>query len=49
MLAVANAFLITAKHADFSAEEPHHPSRAGYQLSGLDEVPTAKTSSVNAE
>ena len=27
LLAVANAFLITAKHVDFSAEEPHHPSR----------------------
>ena len=27
MLAVGNVFLITAKHVDFSAEEPHHPSR----------------------
>ena len=43
LLAVANAFLITAKHVDFSAEEPRHP------LAGLDEVPTAKQSSANAE
>ena len=51
LLAVANAFLITAKHVDFSAEEPHHPSRDsdGYPLAGLDEVPTAKQSSVNSE
>ena len=27
LLAVANAFLITAKHVDFSQEEPRHPSR----------------------
>ena len=40
LLAVANAFLITAKHVDFSAEEePRH----------LDEVPTAKQSSVTGE
>ena len=51
MLAVANAFLITAKHVDFSSEEPHHPSRHadGYPLAGVDEVPTAKQSSVNSE
>ena len=51
MLAVGNAFLITAKHVDFSAEEPHHPSRDadGYQFAGVDEVPTAKKSSVNDE
>ena len=44
LLAVANAFLITAKHVDFSAEEPCHPSRDAdaYPLAGLDEVPTAK-------
>ena len=52
-LAVANAFLITAKHVDFSAEEPleTHPSRDsdGYPLAGLDEVPNAKQSSVNSE
>ena len=48
LLALANAFLITAKHVDFStdyrAEEPRHPSRdsEGYPLAGLDEVPTAK-------
>ena len=45
LLAVANAFLITAKHVDFSTE--HHPSRD--PLAGLDEVPTAKQSSANAE
>ena len=46
--AVANAFLITAKHVDFSQEEPRHPSRDsdGYPLAGLYEVPTAKQSSV---
>ena len=46
LLTVANAFLITAKHVDFSAEEPHHPSRDsdGYPLAGVDEVPTAKQS-----
>ena len=51
LLAVANAFLITAKHVDFSAEEPRHPSRDsdGYPLAGLDEVPTAEQSLVNAE
>ena len=49
LLALANAFLITAKHVDFSAE--HHPSRDsdGYPLAGLDEVPTAKQFSVNGE
>ena len=51
LLAVANALLITAEHVDFSDEEPRHPSRDsdGYPLSGLDEVPTAKQSSVNGE
>ena len=53
LLAVANAFLITAKHVDFSAEEPlsTHPSRDsdGYPLAGKDEVPNAKQSSVNSE
>ena len=51
LLALANAFLITAKHVDFSAEEPRHPSpdADGYPLAGLDEVPTAKQSSANAE
>ena len=49
-LAVANSFLITAKHVDFSAEETH-PSRDsdGYPLAGQDEVPNAKQSSVNGE
>ena len=48
LLAVANAFLITAKHVDFSAEshaERHH----GYPLAGLDEEPTLQQSLVNAE
>ena len=50
LLAVANAFLITAKHVDFSAEETH-PSRDsdGYPLAGQDEVPNAKQSSVISE
>ena len=43
LLAVANAFLITAKHVDFS--EPHHDA----PLAGVDEVTTPKQSSVNAE
>ena len=44
MLVVANAFLITAKHVDFRAEEPRHPSRDadGYLLAGVDEVPNAE-------
>ena len=51
LLAVVNAFLITAKHVDFNAEEPHHPSRDadGYPLAGVDEVPTAEQSPVTAE
>ena len=57
LLAVANAFLITVKHVDFtkhvdfSAEEPRHPSRDsdGYPLAGQDEVPNAKQSSVISE
>ena len=51
LLAVANAFLIAAKHVDFSAEESRHPSRDsdGYPLVGVDEVATAKQSSANAE
>ena len=40
LLAVAKAFLITAKHVDFSAEEPAD----GYPLAGVDEVPAAKQS-----
>ena len=50
LLAVANAFLITTKHVDFSAEETH-PSRDsdGYPLAGQDEVPNAKQSSVISE
>ena len=53
LLAVANAFLITAKHVDFSAEEPpaKHPSRDsdGYPLAGLDEVPALEQYSLNVE
>ena len=50
LLAVANAFLITEKRVDFSAnEETHkHPSRDkdGYPLAGVDEVDNAKQSQV---
>ena len=53
LLEVANAFLITAKHVDFSAnEETHqHPSRDAddYPLAGVDEVPIAKKSQVIGE
>ena len=55
LLAAVSAFFIAAKHVDFSREEPPptplHPSRDsdGYPLAGLDEVPTAKQSSANAE
>ena len=49
-LAVANAILITAKHVDFSKEDPPplHPSRdsEGYPLAGQDEVPIAEQYSV---
>ena len=44
LLAVANAFLITAKHVDFSAEDSRDSD--GYPV---DEVPTAEKSSANAE
>ena len=37
LLAVANAFLITAKHVDFSTEEPSRDSD-GFPLAGLDVV-----------
>ena len=43
LLAVANAFLITAKHIDFSSDKD------GYPLTGVDEVPSAEQSSVTAE
>ena len=53
LLALANAFLITAKHVDFSSdnETHHHPSRDsdGYPLTGVDEVPNAKQSPVTSE
>ena len=41
LLAVANSFLITAKHVHFSSAETH-PSRDadGYPIAGLDEEPT---------
>ena len=50
LLAVANTFLITAKHVDFSAEESHHPScdSDGHPIAGLDEVPTPMQYSVNS-
>ena len=53
-LAVANAFLISSKHVNFSSEEPpatHHPSRDsdGYPLAGLDEVPNLEQYSVNSQ
>ena len=44
-LAVADAALITAKHAEF----PPSRDSDGYPLAGLDEVPNAKQSSVNSE
>ena len=42
LLAIADAFLITAKHIDFT--EQLHPSRDkdGYLLVGVDEVPNAE-------
>ena len=42
LLAIADAFLITAKHIDFT--EQLHPSRDkdGYPLAGVDEVPNAE-------
>ena len=53
LLAVANTFLITAKHVDFFSdyETNHHPSRdsASYPLTGVDEVPNAKHFPVNSE
>ena len=53
LLAVANVFLITAKHVDFSDnEETHkHPSRdkVGYPLAGVDEVDNAKQYPVISE
>ena len=56
LLAVASAFLITAKQVDFSKEVDNKwfgfaPSRDsdGYPLAGQDEVPNALQSSVNSE
>ena len=50
LLTVANAFLITVKHIDFSADEQHPSCDAdGYLLNGIDEVPTAKQSPVTTE
>ena len=50
---MGNAFLITAKHVDFSAnEETHkHPSRDadGHPLAGVDEVANAKQYPVISE
>ena len=44
LLAVVNAFLITAKYIDFTADEQRHPSRDkdGYLLAGVDEVPNTE-------
>ena len=52
LLALANAFLITAKHVDFSSDKDthHHPrDSGGYPLTGVDEVPNAKQSPVTSE
>ena len=51
LLALANSVLISAKHVDFSAEEPRHPSRDldGYPLAGQDEVDVAKQYLANAQ
>ena len=48
LIALANSFLISAKHVDFEA---HHPSRDsdGYPLAGQDEVDFTKQSSAIAE
>ena len=50
-LAVANAFVISSKHVDFSSEETHHPSRDSdvAALAGLDEVPNLEQYSVNSQ
>ena len=48
LLAFANSVLISAKHVDFSAEEPRRDSD-GYPLAGQDAVDNAKQSSANAE
>ena len=48
LLAVVEAFLITANHVDFSARHPSRDSD-GYPLAGQDEVPTPQQSSVNDE
>ena len=47
LLAFANAIVITLKHIDFSAEEPHDSD--GYPLAGQDEVDVTKQSSAIAE
>ena len=51
MLAVANAFLITSKHVDFSNDERHHLSRDadGYRLAGQDYVPNAEQSTLSLQ
>ena len=45
LLAVANAFLISAKHVDFSLSR----DADGYPLAGVDQVDNSKQSSANAE
>ena len=51
LLAVANAFLITAKHIDVTAYEQRHPSRDkdGYPHAGVDEVTNAEQCSPNVQ
>ena len=50
MLAVANVFLITAKHVDFSAENAKSSRDSdGYPLAGLDEVDKAEKCSVTPQ
>ena len=46
LLAVANAFLITANHIDFSVQEPRRDAADGYPV---DEVDHSKQCSANAE
>ena len=48
LVALANSFLISAKHVDFGAEKPRRDSNV-YPLAGQDEVDNAQQSSTNAE
>ena len=49
MLAVANVFLITAKHVDFSADEKAEQSSVTAEQSSVTAEQTAEQSSVTAE